>query len=290
MSVPSISTVGVIGAGTMGQGIAQVCAVARYNVLLFDASTAAIDKGIESIKSNLDLLVAKEKILKPEALYAVNRISSVSTITDVKADLIIEAVVENLDVKRKLFQTLEDINQASCILTSNTSSIPITQISHGLKNPSRFAGLHFFNPATIMKLVEVIRGTSTSNETISLLEDFAIKLGKQPVTAQDSPGFIVNRVARLYYVEALKLLEENVSSVQGIDKLLRSAGFKMGPFELMDLIGVDVNFSVTTSMYNSFHQNPKFRPSRIQQQKVDAGHHGRKTGKGFYDYETKPKN
>jgi 3-hydroxybutyryl-CoA dehydrogenase len=159
-----------------------------------------------------------------------------------------------------------------------------------LKNPSRFAGLHFFNPATIMKLVEVIRGTSTSNETISLLEDFAIKLGKQPVTAQDSPGFIVNRVARLYYVEALKLLEENVSSVQGIDKLLRSAGFKMGPFELMDLIGVDVNFSVTTSMYNSFHQNPKFRPSRIQQQKVDAGHHGRKTGKGFYDYETKPKN
>jgi 3-hydroxybutyryl-CoA dehydrogenase len=288
MSVPSISTVGVIGAGTMGQGIAQVCAVAGYNVLFFDISTVAIEKGIESIRHNLDLLVAKGKILKPQAANVISRISSTRTITEVKADLIIEAVVENLEVKRKLFQTLEEINQNSCILTSNTSSIPITQISQGLKNPSRFAGLHFFNPATIMKLVEIIRGTSTSEETISLLKDFAIKLGKQLVTAQDSPGFIVNRVARHYYVEALKVLEENISSVEGIDQLLRSSGFKMGPFELMDLIGVDVNFSVTISMYNSFHQDPKFRPSRIQQQKVDAGHHGRKTGKGFYDYETKP--
>jgi 3-hydroxybutyryl-CoA dehydrogenase len=289
MSVP-ISTVGVIGAGTMGQGIAQVCATAGYNVLLFDTSIAAIEKGIESIKNNIDVLVSKGKLLDSEAPDIIGRISSASAMTDVKANLIIEAVVENLEVKRKLFQTLEDINQKSCILTSNTSSIPITQISKGLKNPSRFAGLHFFNPAPIMKLVEVIRGTSTSDETIALLKDFVIKLGKQPVIAQDSPGFIVNRVARHYYIEGLRLLEEGVSSVEGIDKLLRSSGFRMGPFELMDLIGVDVNFSVTSSMYNAFHQDPKFRPSRIQQQKVDAGHHGRKTGKGFYDYETKPKN
>jgi 3-hydroxybutyryl-CoA dehydrogenase len=289
MSVPSISTVGVIGAGTMGQGIAQVCASAGYKVLLFDANTAAIDNGIESIKKNIDVLVSKGKFLTSEAPGVIDRISSAPTISDVKADLIIEAVLENLEVKRKLFQTLEDVNQESCILTSNTSSIPITQISQGLKHPSRFAGLHFFNPATIMKLVEVIRGTSTSDETISVLNDFAIKLGKQPVTAQDSPGFIVNRVARHYYVESLKLLEENVSSVEGIDQLLRASGFRMGPFELMDLIGVDVNFSVTTSMYNSFHQDPKFRPSRIQQQKVHAGHHGRKTGKGFYDYDPNSK-
>jgi 3-hydroxybutyryl-CoA dehydrogenase len=290
MSVRLISTVGVIGTGTMGQGIAQVCATAGYNVILFDTSTAAIEKGIASIKNNIDVLVSKGKLLNSEAPAIIGRISSASAMTDVKADLIIEAVVENLEVKRKLFQTLEDINQASCILTSNTSSIPITQIIKGLKNSSRFAGLHFFNPAAIMKLVEIIRGTSTSDETISLLKDFVIKLGKQPVIAQDSPGFIVNRVARHYYVEGLRLLEEGVSSVEGIDKLLRSSGFKMGPFELMDLIGVDVNFSVTSSMYNAFHQDSKFRPSRIQQQKVDAGHHGRKTGKGFYDYETKPKN
>jgi 3-hydroxybutyryl-CoA dehydrogenase len=156
-----------------------------------------------------------------------------------------------------------------------------------LESPNRCVGLHFFNPAHVMKLVEVISGASTDADIIPQLVDFSKSLGKTPVVAKDSPGFIVNRVARHYYVEALKILEENVSSVEGIDNLMRSAGFKMGPFELMDLIGVDTNFSVTSSMYQLFHQDSKFRPSRIQHQKVMAGHHGRKTGRGFYEYPKK---
>jgi 3-hydroxybutyryl-CoA dehydrogenase len=287
MTAQDISTVGVIGAGTMGQGIAQVCATAGYKVLLFDINTEIAESGIKSIKKNLDALVGKGRLTEVDASNIHSKISAINSLQEINADLIVEAVVENVDVKRKLFQELERINDSMCILTSNTSSIPITQISKVLKNPSRFAGLHFFNPAPVMKLVEIIKGVSTSEETASILKNFTIKLGKHAVVAQDSPGFIVNRVARHYYVESLKLLEENVSSIEGIDKLLQSTGFKMGPFELMDLIGVDVNFSVTSSIYNAFHQDAKFRPSRIQQQKVDAGHHGRKTGKGFYDYDTK---
>ncbi|HYE72566.1 MAG TPA: 3-hydroxyacyl-CoA dehydrogenase family protein, partial [Blastocatellia bacterium] len=179
---------------------------------------------------------------------------------------------------------LEKLNGKDCLFASNTSSIPITQISAVLKHPGRLAGLHFFNPAPVMKLVEIIKSAATSNEIIQTLEQFCKRISKHSVLTQDSPGFIVNRVARHYYVESLKLLEEGVADHQTIDALLKSSGFKMGPFELMDLIGVDVNFSVTQSMYQSFHYDPKFRPSRIQQQKVDAGHHGRKSGKGFYDY------
>jgi 3-hydroxybutyryl-CoA dehydrogenase len=182
-----------------------------------------------------------------------------------------------------LFQIIEK-NNPNSILTTNTSSIPVTQIASGIKNRDRFAGLHFFNPAPAMKLVEVIRGVETSLETVESLKNFSKNLGKTPVVAKDSPGFIVNRVARHYYVEALKMLEENNADIQTIDKLLKASGFKMGSFELMDLIGLDVNFSVTSSMFNAFHQDPKFRPNRIQQQKVDAGHLGFKSGKGFYNY------
>jgi 3-hydroxybutyryl-CoA dehydrogenase len=179
---------------------------------------------------------------------------------------------------------LEELNSPSTIMASNTSSIPITQIGAGLQRPENLVGMHFFNPAYIMKLVEVISGASTQNHVATKVYNLAKQMGKVPVMAKDSPGFIVNRVARHYYVEALKILEENVCDNEGIDRLMESSGFKMGPFRLMDLIGVDTNFSVTTSMYHSFHQDGKFRPSRIQQQKVDAGHHGRKSGKGFYEY------
>jgi 3-hydroxybutyryl-CoA dehydrogenase len=196
---------------------------------------------------------------------------------------VIEAVVEKLDVKQQLFRVLEN-NSKGSILASNTSSLSITEIASGLKNPERFVGLHFFNPAALMNLVEVVRGTSTDDSVVSIMMDFSKSLRKTAVLVKDSPGFIVNRVARHYYVEALKLLEEGVASHEQIDRLLRSAGFKMGPFELMDLIGMDVNFAVTSSLYQAFHQDSKFRPSRIQQQKVMAGHLGRKTGKGFYDY------
>ncbi len=287
VSIQEVKTVGIAGAGTMGQGIAQVCVVAGFDVLLYDVQSEFILKGISLIEKSLSTAVERGKIQSAEKERALARIKAQPDLQQLKADLIIEAAIENLDVKKKLFTTLEEINSQHCILTTNTSSIPVTQIAAALKHPERFAGLHFFNPAPIMKLVEIISGAGTNNATVELLKQFSEKLGKTAVLAKDSPGFIVNRVARHYYVEALRLLEENVSDINTIDSLMKSAGFKMGPFELMDLIGVDTNFSVTTSIYHAFHQEPKFRPSRIQQQKVDAGHHGRKSGKGFYDYTKK---
>lgn len=203
---------------------------------------------------------------------------------DLRADIIIEAVIENLEVKQNLFADLEKINTEQTILATNTSSISITQIASALQNPSRFIGLHFFNPAHLMKLVEVISGKQTDPDIALTMMNFSKSLGKTAVEVKDSPGFIVNRVARHYYVESFKLLEEGVSDVEGIDKLLRSSGFKMGPFELMDLIGIDVNFAVTTSVYEGFNRNPKFKPSAIQKEKVDRGFLGRKTGRGFYVY------
>ncbi len=267
----------------MGQGIAQLCATSGFDVLLYDVKADLIQKGISSIEVSLQKSVEKNKISSEVKAQSLARIKRCENIHEFKAELIIEAVIEKLDVKRELFQAIEK-NNPNSVLTTNTSSIPVTQIASGIKNRDRFAGLHFFNPAPVMKLVEVIQGVETSLETIETLKLFSKKLGKTPVVAKDSPGFIVNRVARHYYVEALKMLEENNADLQTIDKLLKASGFKMGAFELMDLIGMDVNFSVTSSMFNAFHQDPKFRPSRIQQQKVDAGHLGVKSGKGFYNY------
>lgn len=284
MTIDSIKTIAVIGAGTMGQGISQVCASAGYQVLLYDVQTEVITRGISIIRKNLESLVEKGKLSGDRKELILNNIRSVSDFRQLQIDLAIEAVVERLDVKQKILVELEKQNGQDCILATNTSSLSVTQIGSVLKRTDRFAGLHFFNPAPVMKLVEVIAGASTSKATTDLLHQFVMKLFKQPVSAQDSPGFIVNRVARHYYVESLKLLEENISDINSIDALLRSTGFKMGPFELMDLIGIDVNLSVTSSLYRAFYEDPKFRPSRIQQQKVDAGHLGRKTGKGFYEY------
>jgi len=284
MKIEGIKRIAVIGAGTMGQGIAQVCAVGGYSVLLYDVQSELITKAINSIKKSLHQSVEKGRLTANEAEQAASRIALVSDFNQLQVDMAIEAVVEKLDVKQRIFSELEKLNGKDCLFASNTSSIPITQISAALKHPSRLAGLHFFNPAPAMKLVEIIKAASTSNDIIQILEQFCKRISKHSVLTQDSPGFIVNRVARHFYVESLKLLEEGVADHQTIDALLKNTGFKMGPFELMDLIGVDVNFSVTRSMYESFHYDPKFRPSRIQQQKVDAGHHGRKSGKGFYDY------
>lgn len=283
MNIGDIKTVGVAGAGTMGQGIAQVCAVAGFDVLLYDVQSDAGKRGIISIGTALQKSVEKNRITTDVRNLTLSRIKQCDTLDQFKGDLIIEAVVERLDIKRELFQEIRKHNPES-ILTTNTSSIPITQIASGISSAGRIAGLHFFNPAPVMKLVEVIKGVETSNETIDLLKGFSEKLGKTSVVAKDSPGFIVNRVARHYYVEALKMLEENSADVQTIDKLLKASGFKMGSFELMDLIGMDVNFSVTRSLFDAFYQEAKFRPSRIQQQKVDAGHLGVKSGKGFYNY------
>lgn len=282
--LPEIKSVAVVGAGTMGQGIAQVCASAGYATLLYDVNSSLATHACEAIGKNLTALISKGKLSEEQKSSTLKNISVITYLQQVKADLIIEAIVEKLEVKQSLFAELEQINDASTILASNTSSISINQIAALLKRPKNFVGLHFFNPAPVMKLVEVISGKATMPAVAEWMKKFTLSLEKTPVMVKDSPGFIVNRVARHYYVEALKLLEDGVSTHEQIDALLRSAGFKMGPFELMDLIGLDVNLAVTTSLYDSFNQAHRFKPNTIQQRKVKDGHLGKKTGKGFYEY------
>lgn len=281
----NIRTVGIAGAGTMGAGIAQVCAQAGYKVILFDINTDMLDKAKLSIGTSLKKLLASGKIQESEATAISGLINYTATISQVKAELIIEAIVEKPDPKVALFKELMELNGQGSIYASNTSSIPISQIASRLPYPGLVVGIHFFNPAQIMKLVEVIKGAKTDPEIVDISREFVLSIKKEPVIAADSPGFIVNRIARLYYVESLKILEEQVAGLETIDQLLESSGFKMGPFRLMDLIGVDTNYSVTESQYALFNHEPRFRPSRIQKQKVDAGLHGRKTKEGFYKYE-----
>ena len=269
----------------MGLGIAQVFAQQGFAVVLYDLTQVQLNKAKGEIEKNLAGAVAKGKMNEAEKNSCLNNIQFTEKLEDLKADLIVEAIVEKLEVKQELFKKLAEINTATTILASNTSSIPITQIAKEIANPGRVAGLHFFNPAHIMKLVEIIVAAETGKEIVDVLKELVIKIGKTPVICKDSPGFIVNRVARHYYVESLKMLEENVASMENIDALMESAGFKLGPFKLMDMVGNDINFAVTSSLFESFHRDAKFRPSRIQQQKVDAGHLGKKTGKGFYSYE-----
>ncbi|WP_299826345.1 3-hydroxyacyl-CoA dehydrogenase NAD-binding domain-containing protein [uncultured Pontibacter sp.] len=285
MKLEDIKTIGVVGAGTMGQGIAQICAQAGYKTILFDINAQILQKAEATTAKNFDKGIERGKLTEQEKQVALSNLTFTGDTLQLSCDVIIEAIVERLEVKQSIFKELAGINTPDTILASNTSSIPITQIAAAVPNPERVVGMHFFNPAHIMKLVEVISGAATAPETATTIKLLAEKLGKTAVMAKDSPGFIVNRVARHFYVEGLKLLEEGVADIETIDKLMQASGFKMGPFELMDLIGVDTNYSVTTSMFEAFHYDPKFRPSRIQQQKVDAGHHGRKTGKGFYKYD-----
>lgn len=279
-----INKVGVAGAGTMGAGISQVFAQAGLQVLLFDVNDAQLEKAKADINKNLEGAVMKNKITANDKEAALSRITYSSDVQSLKADLIIEAIVEKLEIKRELFQKLAEVNSPESILATNTSSIPVTRIAKDIPHSERIIGMHFFNPAHLMKLVEIIEAAETAKQTTMAVKELTRRIGKIPVVCKDSPGFIVNRVARHYYVEALKMLEEGVATMENIDGLMEAAGFKMGPFKLMDTIGNDVNFAVTSSLFESFHQEPKFRPSRIQQQKVDAGHLGKKTGKGFYDY------
>jgi 3-hydroxybutyryl-CoA dehydrogenase len=285
MELKDIKTVGIVGAGVMGLGIAQVCAMAGYKTLLFDVNADAVQDAFQQISRNLDKGIEKGKITAELKDKTLANLQAAEKIEDLQGELIIEAVLEKLEVKHQIFQALEKTNSPDTILATNTSSIPITRIGAQLQHPERLVGLHFFNPAHIMKLVEVIAGAATDEKVVETAKAFAEKLGKKAIIAKDAPGFIVNRVARHFYVESLLLAEEGVADFSTIDQLMEASGFKMGPFKLMDLIGVDTNFSVTTSMYEAFWQAPKFRPSRIQQQKVDAGHWGRKKGQGFYSYD-----
>ncbi len=275
----------VIGSGVMGSGIAMCSILSGYPTVIYDLKKEALDKAIDYIHKQLNISVEKGKISLEKKEQAIQLLSITENKNELVADFIIEAILENLQIKIELFQHLESINTSDSIFATNTSSIPITQIASGLNHPERLVGVHFFNPAHIMKLVEVIKGAATSTAVAEKAFDWSVSLGKTTVYAQDAPGFIVNRVARHFYVEALKIAEEGVASIPEIDNLLEATGFKMGPFRLMDLIGVDTNYSVTNSMFEQFNFDPKFRPNRIQKQKVDAGHHGKKSGKGFYNYE-----
>lgn len=275
----------VIGSGVMGSGIAICSILSGYPTVIYDMKKEALDKAIDYIHKQLSISLEKGKISLEKKEQALQLLSITENKNELVADFIIEAILENLQIKRELFQHLESINSTESIFATNTSSIPITQIANGLTHPERLVGVHFFNPAHIMKLVEVIKGATTSVEVAEKAFIWSVSLGKTTVYAQDAPGFIVNRVARHYYVEALKIAEEGVASIPEIDNLMESTGFKMGPFKLMDLIGIDTNYAVTNSMFEQFNYDPKFRPNRIQKQKVDAGHHGKKSGKGFYNYE-----
>ena len=284
MELQDIRKAAIVGAGTMGATIAQLAAQAECEVLLYDIKPEALQNGKARINKNLDGAVKRNKMTEAEKDEVLNRITFTENFEDLKAEFILEAVIEDLEAKRDLFNKLHEQNSRDTIFATNTSSIPITRIGAGVPNPERVVGMHFFNPAHIMKLVEVISGAATNPEIARVIYQFAEKMGKEPVYAKDSPGFIVNRIARHFYVESLKVLEENVTNVEGMDKLLEASGFRMGPFRLMDLIGVDTNFDVTSTMFEAFYYDPKFRPSLVQERKVDAGHHGKKTGKGFYDY------
>src|SRR5690606_36149 len=217
---------------------AQVCAAADFDVLLYDVRPDLIDRGINNIIRTLDALVAKGRLSSDEKDHILSRIGECTSMEKLEADLVIEAAVENIEVKKEIFSAIEKVNGPRTVFATNTSSLSVTAISSALGNPSRFAGLHFFNPAPVMNLVEIVSTATTSPETLQLLIDFTRDLGKVPVVAQDSPGFIVNRVARHFYVESLKVLEEGVTNYENIDQLMRATGFKMGPFELMDLIGI----------------------------------------------------
>lgn len=281
-----MKNIGIIGAGTMGVGIAQVAATAGCKVVLFDANAPQIDKALSGLEKTLQKLVDKAKISQEKATEIRNNIVKGEALQDLKdSDLVIEAIIENKDIKTKVFTELETYVSEDCIIGSNTSSISITSLGAELKKPERFIGIHFFNPAPLMPLVEVIPSLLTEKSLAEKIYNLMKDWGKMPVIAKDIPGFIVNRIARPYYGEGLRIVEENIATPEQVDEAMRTLGnFKMGPFELMDLIGVDVNFAVTTTVYKDYFYDPKYKPSLLQQRMAEAKLHGRKTGKGFYDY------
>ena len=282
----SLMKIAIIGSGTMGSGIAQVAATSGCAVKLFDLNQEALTKSKNALETTLAKLVEKEKITTTEKTRIQNNISYVNALKDLSdSDLVIEAIVENLEVKRKLFFELETLVSEKTILASNTSSLSIASIAASCQKPERVIGIHFFNPAPLMQLVEVIPAVQTSEEVLQKSVEIISDWKKVVAVAKDTPGFIVNRVARPFYSESLRIYEEGVADFATIDWALKTiGGFRMGPFELMDMIGHDVNYVVTETVFTAFYFDPKFKPSFTQKRLLEAGFLGRKSGRGFYDY------
>ena len=280
----SINTICICGAGTMGAGIAQVSAQSGFHTVLYDLNEEALAKAAAGIEENLGMLVEKNRITSDEKERIRKNIHFTREIGYCIAELVIEAVVEKPEAKIALFNQLAEINHSETIFASNTSSLSVTAIACRVVHPSRVVGMHFFNPAPVMKLVEIVRTPQTLDAVITQVMELARQMGKTPVLCEDSPGFIVNRVARHYYLEALRIAEEKIADFETIDSIMESAGFRMGPFRLMDLIGNDVNLAVTQSLYEACGRPVRFRPSPIQEEKVAKKELGRKSGKGYYDY------
>lgn len=279
-----IKTICVCGAGTMGSGIALLCAQNTFSTILYDVNHEVLEKAKKSINDNLQFLVSKQKISLIEKGKIYNHIKFANTINDCIADVIIEAIAEKIELKIDLFNQLSVLNNEDIIFATNTSSLSISEMQKKILNPQRVVGMHFFNPPAIMKLVEVSKTELTFDAIAQSVYSLCIQLGKIPVMCKDSPGFIVNRIARHYYLEALKLAEDEKVSFKDIDSIMEATGFKMGPFKLMDLIGLDINLSVSQSIYEAFDKPVRFLPSAIQIEKIKNGELGKKTGEGFYTY------
>jgi 3-hydroxybutyryl-CoA dehydrogenase len=280
-----IKKICICGAGTMGSGIAQATASAGFYTILYELNDAVLEKAKASIEKNLQTLVEKNKITPALKESTLNNLHFTNDLFQCLGDVVIEAIIEKPEAKIALFNQLAEINHSETVFASNTSSLSVTEIAKEVKNPERIIGMHFFNPANIMKLVEVVNTDFTNAQTTSIIVDLAKQMGKTAVICKDSPGFIVNRVARPYYIEPLRLVEEGITNFYTIDTLMESAGFKMGPFKLMDLIGNDVNYAVSCSVYDQLGKPERLRSSSIQKEKIEKGELGKKTKKGYYDYE-----
>lgn len=268
----------------MGSGIALAAAQSSYEVVLFDSNEAVLEKAKASVLKNLSFLVDKQKISAAEKEQVFSKILFTANIADCTADLVIEAIVEIMDAKVNLFKQLAALNNSNTIFASNTSSLSINTLQQQLPHPSRVAGMHFFNPANVMKLVEVVKAEQTDPAVTEALMEVCIKMNKVPVLCKDAPGFIVNRVARHYYLESMRSVENGFAGFETVDAIMEASGFKMGPFRLMDMIGMDINLAVSRSLYEAFDHEPRFEPSPLQIEKVANGDLGKKTGKGFYNY------
>ncbi|MEO7307173.1 MAG: 3-hydroxyacyl-CoA dehydrogenase NAD-binding domain-containing protein [Ferruginibacter sp.] len=280
-----INSICVIGAGTMGSGIAQTAAQSGIYTLLFDINKEVLQKAEASIKQSLAYLLEKGKISADEQDAIFQRIQFITDTNDCLADIIIEAIVEKVDAKVAIFNQLAEINHSEVIFATNTSSLSVSEIQARIQQPQRVVGMHFFNPAQVMKLVEVVKGDQTTDAVAQTVYDLCLQMKKTPVMCKDAPGFIVNRVARHYYLEGMKLVESGIARLEEVDEMMEASGFKMGPFKLMDLIGNDVNLAVSQSLYDTCNKAERFKPSALQIDKVAKGELGKKSGKGFYEYE-----